>query len=199
MKFELNAEKRDEQGSGASRRLRRAGKVPGIVYGLGVDPVVVALDHNEFFVNLRKEAFQSSVITLKLDGAEHNVILRDVQLHAYKPLALHVDFQRVDTSKAIHQNVPLHFINADIAPGVKVGGGKVAMIMKDVAIACLPQDLPSFIEVDLKDMKSGQSLHLSQLVYPQGVQPVAQADDLVVVSIIGKKGRGDDAAEGAAE
>ncbi|WP_153111730.1 50S ribosomal protein L25/general stress protein Ctc [Propionivibrio limicola] len=197
MKFELNAQKREVQGSGASRRLRHAGKVPGIIYGGSTAPEVVELDHNELLLSLRKEAFHSSLITLKLDGAEQNVLLRDAQMHPYKPLVLHVDFQRVDVTRPIHQKVPLHFINADIAPGVKIGGGKVAQIMNEIDVACLPQDLPAFIEVDLKDMKAGQSLHISQLTFPQGVKPVVHGDDLVVVSVIGKK-KGSEEAEGEA-
>mgnify|MGYP000299891524 FL=1 len=119
MQFEINAKTRVQHGSGASRRLRRASKVPGIVYGGAAKPVSIEVDHNELSLALRKEAFQSSVITLKLDGATQSVLLRDVQVHPYKSLVLHVDFQRVDVSRAIHQKIPLHFVNSDIAPGVR--------------------------------------------------------------------------------
>lgn len=188
MKFELNASKRELQGSGASRRLRRANKVPGIIYGGTAAPALIELDHNEILLALRKEAFHSSVLTIKLDGAVETVLLRDSQVHPYKPLVLHVDFLRVDATHAIHQKVPLHFINADIAVGVKIGGGLVSHAMNDIDVACLPQDLPVFIEVDLKDLDGGQTLHVSQLSYPKGVKPVMHGDDdPVVVAITVKK------------
>ena len=188
MKFELNASKRELQGSGASRRLRRANKVPGIIYGGVAAPALIELDHNDILLALRKEAFHSSVLTIKLDGAVETVLLRDSQMHPYKPLVLHVDFLRVDATHAIHQKVPLHFVNADMAVGVKLDGGVVSHAMNEVDVACLPQDLPAFIEVDLKDLKGGQTLHVSQLSYPQGVKPVMHGDDdPVVVAITVKK------------
>ena len=199
MKFELNATKRTLQGSGASRRLRRANKVPGIIYGGAANPVVIELDHNDLLLALRKEAFHSSVITVKVDGAAETVLLRDSQMHPYKALVLHVDFLRVDATHAIHQKVPLHFVNADIAVGVKVGGGVVSHAMNEIDVSCLPQDLPAFIEVDLKDLVAGQTLHVSQLTYPKGVKPVMHGeDDPVVVAITVKKAAAE-AAEGEGE
>ena len=201
MKFELNASKRELQGSGASRRLRRANKVPGIIYGGVATPVLIELDHNDILLALRKEAFHASVLSIKLDGAVETVLLRDSQMHPYKPLVLHVDFLRVDTTHAIHQKVPLHFINADIAAGVKIGGGLVSHAMNEIDVACLPQDLPAFIEVDLKDLDGGQTLHVSQLVFPKGVKPVMHGDeDPVVVAITVKKAvaaEGEEAASAA--
>ena len=194
MQFELNAAARVQQGSGASRRLRRAHKVPGIVYGGSAAPELIELDHNDLLLALRKEAFHSSLIALKVGGKAQTVLLRDAQMHAYKPLVLHVDFQRVDATHVLHQKVPLHFVNAELAPGVKLGGGTVSHAMTEVDVSCLPKDLPAFIEVDLKDLNAGQSLHVSQLVYPQGVKPVVHgSDDPLVVSITAKKA----AAEGA--
>ena len=188
MKFELNASKREVQGSGASRRLRRANKVPGIIYGGVAAPALIELDHNDILLALRKEAFHSSVLTIKLDGAVETVLLRDSQMHPYKPLVLHVDFLRVDATHAIHQKVPLHFVNADMAVGVKLDGGVVSHAMNEVDVSCLPQDLPAFIEVDLKDLAAGQTLHVSQLTYPKGVKPVMHGeDDPVVVAITVKK------------
>ena len=188
MQFELNAQSRTVQGSGASRRLRRAGKVPGVVYGGAAAPVAIEVDHNELILALRKEAFHASVISLKLDGKAETVVLRDAQMHPYKALVLHADFQRVDTTHAIHQKVPLHFVNGDQAPGVKLGGGKVTVTMNEVDVTCLPQDLPAFIEVDLKDLQAGATIHVSQLVLPKGVKPVVHgSDDPVVVSIPAKK------------
>jgi large subunit ribosomal protein L25 len=189
MKFELIAQKRTLQGSGASRRLRRANKVPGIIYGGSAAPETIELPHNDLLLALQKEAFHSSVLTINLDGTPQTVLLRDAQMHPYRQLVLHVDFLRVDATHAIHQKVPLHFVNADIAPGVKLGGGAVATALVEVDVACLPQDLPAFIEVDLKDLESGHSIHVSQLTYPAGVKPVLHAgDDPVVVSIPVKKG-----------
>ena len=199
MQFELNAETRALQGSGASRRLRRADKVPGIVYGGSAAPELIALDHNELLLALRKEAFHSSLITIKQGKEQQTVLLRDVQMHAYKPLVLHVDFLRVDATHAIHQKVPLHFVNADMAVGVKLDGGVVSHAMNEVDVACLPQDLPAFIEVDLKDLKGGQTLHVSQLSYPKGVKPVMHGeDDPVVVAITVKKAVAAEGEEGAA-
>ena len=188
MKFELNAYKRALQGSGASRRLRRANKVPGIIYGGAAAPALIELDHNDLLLALRKEAFHSSVLSLKIDGKVETVLLRDSQMHPYKPLVLHVDFLRVDATHAIHQKVPLHFVNADIAVGVKLDGGVVSHAMNEIDVACLPQDLPAFIEVDLKELAAGQTLHVSQLTFPKGVKPVMHgSDDPVVVSIPSKK------------
>ncbi len=200
MKFELNAYKRELQGSGASRRLRRANKVPGIIYGGVAAPALIELDHNDLLLALRKEAFHSSVLSLKIDGKVETVLLRDSQMHPYKPLVLHVDFLRVDATHAIHQKVPLHFVNADIAVGVKLDGGVVSHAMNEIDVACLPQDLPAFIEVDLKDLKGGQTLHVSQLAYPQGVKPVMHGDDdPVVVAVTVKKAaaEGEEAAPAA--
>ena len=188
MQFELNAQKRTVQGSGASRRLRRAGKVPGIIYGGAAAGLAIEIDHNDLYLALRKEAFHASVINLSLDGKAETVVLRDAQMHPYKALVLHVDFQRVDTTHAIHQKVPLHFLNGDQAPGVKLGGGKVTVTMNEVDVTCLPQDLPAFIEVDLTDLQAGHAVHVSQIVMPKGVKPVMHgSDDPVVVSIPSKK------------
>ena len=199
MKFELNAQARTLQGSGASRRLRRANKVPGIIYGGSAAPEMIEIPHNDLLLALRKEAFHSSVISINLAGKAQTVLLRDAQMHAYKPLVLHVDFQRVDATHAVHQKVPLHFVNADIAPGVKLGGGTVSHAMNEVDVTCLPQDLPAFIEVDLKELQAGQTLHVSQLVFPNGVKPVLHgSDDPVVVAITAKRAVAEEGAEGEA-
>ena len=199
MKFELIAQKRELQGSGASRRLRRANKVPGIIYGGSAAPEMIEIPHNDLLLALRKEAFHSSVISINLAGKAQTVLLRDAQMHAYKPLVLHVDFQRVDATHAVHQKVPLHFINADLAPGVKLGGGTVSHAMNDIDVTCLPQDLPAFIEVDLKELQAGQTLHVSQLVFPQGVKPIVHgSDDPVVVAITAKRAAAAEGEEGEA-
>jgi large subunit ribosomal protein L25 len=188
MQFILNAQNRVLQGSSASRRLRRAGKVPGIIYGAGLPPEVIELDHNQLYLGLKKEAFHSSVLTIDLEGKKEQVLLRDFQVHAYKPLALHVDFQRIDAHQKLHQKVPLHFVHQDIAPGVKLGGGQIAHVLSELEISCLPADLPAFIEVDLQHLEVGDSLHISQLKLPKGVTAVVHHGDQPVVSCIAKKG-----------
>ena len=148
MKIAIKAESRKGQGTGASRRLRRADKVPGIIYGGGKDATVIELDHNNLYHKLKLEAFHASILDMELEGKTESVLLRDVQMHAWKQIVLHVDFQRVAADKKIHMKVPLHFINADIAPGVKVSSGIVSHIINEILISCLPKDLPEFIEVD---------------------------------------------------
>jgi large subunit ribosomal protein L25 len=188
MKFELNAQKRTLQGSGASRRLRLADKVPGIIYGGTTAPTLIQLDHNPLLLALRKEAFHASVLTLKIDGVVETVLLRDSQMHPYRPLVQHVDFLRVDATHAVHQKIPLHFINAEVSPGVKLDDGHVSPAMNEIEVSCLPQDLPAFIDVDLKDLEAGHSIHVSQMVFPKGVKPITHGnDDAVVVSISVKK------------
>ena len=196
MKFEIEARERTLQGSGASRRLRRENRVPAIVYGGTRDPLMIDIDHNEILLNLRKEGFRSSVITLTLDGKRQQALLRDAQVHPWKPLVLHCDFLRVDATHAIHQRIPLHFLNGEIAPGVKLEGGAVAAAINDIEVSCLPQDLPAFIEVDLKDLAMGDTIHLSELVFPDKVTPVVSGDDQVVVSIIAPKVVEEDEVEG---
>jgi large subunit ribosomal protein L25 len=198
MTFELNAQARSVQGSGASRRLRRASKVPGIVYGGGQAPQAIELDHNELILGLKKEAFHSSVLNLNVDGKKQQVLLRDTQLHAYKALVLHVDFQRVDADHELHIKVPLHFVNEDVAPGVKLSGGLVNHVMTEVDVSCLPKNLPEFIEVDLSALKVGENIHVSQLKLPKGVKAVLHGgEDPIVVGIVGKGGT-EEAAEGEA-
>lgn len=195
MQFELTAKKRNDQGSGASRRLRRAGRVPAIVYGGNAAAEAIDLDMNTILLNLRKEAFHASVLTLDIEGKKEQVLLRDSQMHPYKAIVLHVDFQRVDANKKLHQKVPLHFVNADVAPGVKLSGGLVSHALNELDVSCLPADLPEFIEVDLKDLKVGQSIHVKELPLPKGVSAVLHgSDNPVVVSIVAKKGGSDEAA-----
>jgi len=189
MQIEFNANKRELQGTSASRRLRRASRVPGIIYGGTAQPQAIEFDHNELFQHLRKEAFYSSVLTMNLDGAREMCLLRDVQRHAYKPIILHVDFQRIDATHVIHQKVPLHFVNADIAPGVKLAGGMVQHVMTELDVKCLPKDLPAFIEVDLKDLAGSASLHVLQLKLPAGVEAVLhKGEDPVVATIVVRGG-----------
>ncbi|MDO8346341.1 MAG: 50S ribosomal protein L25/general stress protein Ctc [Rugosibacter sp.] len=199
MQLEFNANKRDGQGTGASRRLRRTGRVPGILYGGTAKPQQIDIDHNELFQLLRKEAFYSSVLNVSLDGVKEMCLLRDVQRHPYRPVILHADFQRVDATSKLHQKVPLHFINADVSPGVKLSGGMVQHVMTDLDVRCLAKDLPAFIEVDLKDMVQGHSLHVSELKLPAGVEAVMhKGEDPVVATVIVRGGKADEEEAAAA-
>ena len=173
MEIEVIAYKHELQGTGASRRLRSAGKVPGIVYGGTAAPMQIELDHNALYHALRKESFHASVLSLTVDGAKESVLLRDTQWHPYKQQVLHVDFQRVDKTHKIHVKVPLHFLNADTAPGVKTGGGKVSHVMTEIDVTCLPGNLPEYIVVDMGSMELGHSIHAAELTLPEGVELVA--------------------------
>lgn len=184
MKIEFNANKRELQGTGASRRLRRAGKVPGILYGGETAAQPIEVDHNQLFHQLKLEAFHASVLSMNLDGQKQQVLLRDYQMHAFKPQVLHADFQRVSADRKIHMKVPLHFINADIAPGVKLQGGVVSHVLNELNLTCLPADLPEFIEVDMKDVSVGHSIHVKDLKLPQGVEAVLHRNENPVVATI---------------
>ncbi|KAB2320338.1 50S ribosomal protein L25/general stress protein Ctc [Betaproteobacteria bacterium SCN1] len=188
--MEVIAFKRDAQGSSASRRLRHAGKVPGIVYGGAAAPLQIELDHNALYHALRKEAFHSSVLVLTVDGNKESVLLRDTQWHPYKQQVLHVDFQRVDKDHKIHVKVPLHFMNAETAPGVKLGGGKPHHIVNELDVECLPGSLPEFIEVDMGALEVGHAIHANDLKLPGGVELVAhlKAENPAVASINAPKG-----------
>jgi large subunit ribosomal protein L25 len=184
MAIEFTAFPRAGEGRGASRRMRRAGKAPGIVYGGPVAPTPIELDHNALFHALRNEAFHSSILTMKLDGAATQVLLRDVQMHPFRNEILHVDFQRVDENRRIHMKVPLHFKNAEVSPAVKLNGAVVSHVTTEVDISCLPKDLPEFIEVDLSELDVGHSIHVSALKLPAGVTLVARKTDPVVATAV---------------
>ncbi|MEW5965636.1 MAG: 50S ribosomal protein L25/general stress protein Ctc [Gammaproteobacteria bacterium] len=190
MEIEVIAYKRDAQGSSASRRLRHAGKVPGIVYGGTAAPMQIELDHNALYHALRKEAFHASVLTLTVDGNKESVLLRDTQWHPYRQQVLHVDFQRVDKTHKIHVKVPLHFLNEETAPGVKTGGGKVSHVVTELDVSCLPGNLPEYIEVDIGALELGHSIHANDLKLPDGVEFVAhiQHENPAVVTITQPKG-----------
>jgi large subunit ribosomal protein L25 len=186
MAIEVNATARSMQGKGASRRLRHAAKVPGVVYGGGQDAQSIEVDHKQIKQHLKMEAFHASILTLNLAGQKQQVLLRDYQMHPWRLDVMHVDFQRVAADRKIHMKVPLHFLNQETAPGVKTSGGTVSHILSEIEISCLPADLPEYIEVDIGEMQAGQSLHLSDLKLPQGVESVQLrgGDDLVVVTIV---------------
>lgn len=185
MKIEITAFPRTKQGTGASRRLRTSGRVPGVIYGASKPAQAVELDQNALLRHLKMEAFHSSILDMTVEGNKEQVLLRDFQMHPWKPIALHADFQRIDKNKKIHMSVPLHFINADICQGVKLGGGVVQHVMNEIDIQCLPADLPEFIEIDLRDMAVGDSIHISDLALTKGVEPLSKLkhDNPAVVTV----------------
>lgn len=185
MKIEVQAFPRTLQGTGASRRLRAAGRVPAVIYGAGKAAQAVELDQNALLKNLKLEAFHASILDMAVDGAKEPVLLRDFQMHPWKPIVLHVDFQRIDRTKKIHMYVPLHFVNDDKSDAVKLGGGVVQHIMNEIEIRCLPDNLPEYVEVDVKDIELGHSLHVSDLKLPAGVELVARLkqEDPPVVTV----------------
>jgi large subunit ribosomal protein L25 len=188
---------RSAQGSGASRRLRRSGKVPGIVYGSTATPTAIEIDHNPLYHSLRVEAFHSSILDMELDGKAERVLLRDVQWHAYKPLVMHIDFQRVAADQKINVKVPLHYVNQEISPAVKISAAIVSHVLSDIEVTCLPGALPEFIEVDLSTLTAGHPIHLSDVTFPEGVTPVQSKENPVLV-VATVKGGGDAADEPAA-
>ena len=185
MKIAIKAEPRSVQGTGASRRLRRESKVPGVIYGAGKDALPIELDHKDLWFKLKMEAFHASILDMEVAGEKAQVLLRDYQMHPFRPLILHADFQRVDANKKIHMRVPLHFVNAEVSPGVKLAGGLVQHVMNELEITCLPKDLPEFITVDLSELQAGHSLHLSTLKMPEGVEAVVpKGEDPTVATVV---------------
>ena len=176
------AYERSLQGTGASRRLRVSGKVPGIVYGAG-EPKMIELDHNALFHALKKEAFHSSLLDMELAGQESKVLLRDFQMHPWKQQVLHVDFQRVDETTRINKKVPLHFTGEENSPAVKTDKCLVNHVMTEVEINCLAAQLPEFLEVDLSELKNGQSLHVNDVKLPKGVKIVTHGKPNPVIAV----------------
>ena len=176
---------RAKQGTGASRRLRTTGRTPGIVYGGSAEPSLIEIDHNALWHALKKEAFHSSVLDMEVGGAEHKVLLRDVQMHPFKQLILHIDFQRVDATTKLHMKVPLHFSGDENSPAVKTDGCLVNHVLTEIEVLCLPTDLPEFIAVDLSGLKKNASLHLNDITLPKGVTAVTHGkNNPVVVSVV---------------
>ncbi|NML33180.1 50S ribosomal protein L25/general stress protein Ctc [Paraburkholderia antibiotica] len=167
---------RSLQGTGASRRLRNSGKTPGIVYGADADTQLIELDHNALWHALKKEVFHSSILDLEVAGKSQQVLLRDVQYHPFRQLVLHVDFQRVDAKKKLHTKVPLHFMNQETNPAVKLSSAVISHVLNEIEIECLPSALPEFIEVDLAKIEAGQSVHAKDITLPAGVALVAHVD-----------------------
>ncbi|MEF9943680.1 MAG: 50S ribosomal protein L25/general stress protein Ctc [Burkholderiaceae bacterium] len=191
---------RQTQGTSASRRLRRADKVPGIIYGGATAATSIELDHNPLFHALRKEKFHASILTMELDGKEELVLLRSFQMHAYKPQVLHIDFQRVAADKPVHMRVPLHFVGQEESPAVKLSHGLVSHVKSEVEIACLPRDLPEFVTVDLSELKANESVRATDLKLPTGVSVVIKGkENPVLVSVTTKGGTADAEATPAAD
>jgi len=174
--------KRELQGTGASRRLRISGQTPGIVYGGAEAPVTISLDHNALYHALKKEVFHSSILDLEIDGKTQQVLLRDFQMHAYKQLVLHADFQRVDANTKLHKKVALHFINADVSPAVKLHGATISHVMSELDVSCVAGDLPEFVNVDLANIDVGHSIHVSDLALPKGVTAITHGKKLTVAT-----------------
>ena len=169
-KFEFAAVTRNDRGKGASRRLRRENKIPGVLYGGHFAPVAITLGHNDMLLHCAHESFYSHILTLKLDGKTERVVLKDMQRHVYKPFIMHMDFQRVSETEMLTMRVPIHFINEDRCIGVKISGGVISHLISDLEVTCLPKDLPEYITVDLEPLAVGDSVHLAELNMPAGVQ-----------------------------
>ncbi len=177
MKIEINAVLRDAKGTGASRRLRHEGKVPGVLYGGKGDAKSIELNAKDLFMQFKHEAFHASILTLNLDGKKESVLLRDYQMHPVRNNIQHIDLQRIDENKKLSVKIPFHFLNEDVAPGVKLEGGVVSHIMVDVDISCLPKDLPTYIEVDMIALSIGDSIRLSDIKVPEGVELTTLSED----------------------
>ncbi|MDO5289261.1 MAG: 50S ribosomal protein L25/general stress protein Ctc [Pseudomonadota bacterium] len=181
------ASERKKQGTGASRRLRNAGRVPGIVYGGEGEPLLIELDHNTLWHAIKKEAFHASVLDMDLDGKVSKVLLRDLQIHPYKQQVLHVDFQRVSAKQKIHMKIPLHYSGEEESNAVKLDKCLVNHILNELEVSCLPGDLPEAIEVDLSKLEKGATLTLKDIALPKGVEPVLHGHSLeetVLVSVV---------------
>ena len=202
--FNLAAESRSDKGKGASRRLRREGKVPAVIYGAGEDAASISIEHDSLFHHLEHEAFYSHILSINVDGNEEKAVLKDLQRHPFKPTILHADFMRVSDKDKLRMSVPLHFTGEDLAPGVKVGGGMVTHNMAEVEISCLPGVLPEYIEADLSELELDHAIHLSDIKLPEGVEIVALSHgadhDLPVAAIHKTRGSAEaDDTEAAAE
>ena len=175
---------RSKQGTGASRRLRITGRTPGIVYGGTGEPMPIELDHNALWHAIKKEAFHASILDMEMNGNTSKVLLRDLQMHPFKQLILHADFQRVDANTMLHMKVPLHFSGEDVSPAVKLDACLINHVANELEIACLPANLPEFIAVDLSGLKKGTSLHVNDVPLPAGVKAVTRGkENPVIVSV----------------
>ena len=200
MKIAIKAEPRKLQGTGASRRLRRTEKVPGILYGGGKDATPIELDHKDLLLKLRQEAFHASILDMEVGSEKAQVLLRDYQMHPYKPLVLHIDFQRVDATTKVTKKVPLHFVNEENSPAVKTDKCLVNHVVTELLIQCLASQLPEFVTVDLGELNKGQSLHVSDIKLPPGTKVVTHGKPNPVIVSVSVQAAEEEAApaEGAA-
>ena len=205
MSITLVATSRTDLGKGASRRLRHTDHTPGVVYGAGKDPVSLTFEHKELMKAECIEAFYSSVLTLEIDGVAEQVLLKDIQRHAFKERIQHLDLLRVDATNKLHTTVPLHFLNEETSPGAK-NGGVIGHLANELEVTCLPANLPAFIEVDMGNVQVGETVHISDIALPEGVESIelnkGAAHDLPIVAISAKKGAAEEEAteaEAAAE
>ena len=196
--MKIIATTRQVQGTGASRRLRRADKLPGIIYGGKSAATTIELEHNPIFYALRKEKFHSSILTMELDGKEELVVLRAFQMHPYKPQVLHIDFQRIAADEPVVMSVPLHFVGAENSPAVKISKGLISHVRSAIEVSCLPKDLPEFISVDLSGLTAQTTLRVSDIQLPEGVHAVVHGNENpAVISVITKGGAATEATEAA--
>ena len=189
MSQSIQATIREAQGTGASRRLRRAGQVPAVIYGENQEPTAIAVDGTAIFYALQKESFHTSLLNIALDGKETQVIVRDFQMHPFKQMVLHVDFQAVDAAKEIKIKVPVHFINAEVSPAIKLQGGRVSQLIQSIEVLVTAANVPAELVVDLKAASAGQIVHISDITFPEGVQSVSlkRDENLAIAAITGKK------------
>ena len=169
-KFDLIAEYREDKGKGASRRLRHEGKVPAVIYGAGRPPRSLSFDHNKVLRELENESFYSSVLNIKVGDNSQAAIVKDIQRHPARPIVMHIDLQRIVEDQVIKMNIPIHYVGADVAIGVKDGGGSVSQLRTDVEVQCLPRDLPEYFEVDISGLELDAMMHLSDIKMPDGVE-----------------------------
>ena len=183
--FTITAVARSDVGKGASRRLRRAEQIPGIVYGGGKEPKMIAIAQNLLLRLLEEESFYTQILDLDIEDKKEHVILRDLQRHPFKPKILHLDLQRISATEKVTMRIPLHFIGGDLAPGVKVGGGVISRLLADIEVRCLPKDLPEFIEVDLSNLELNQTIHVSELKLPPNIEIIdsSHGEDQSVVTV----------------
>lgn len=200
--MKVTAKSRELQGSSASRRLRRAGKVPGIIYGGEGQAQAIEVEHNPLYHAMRVEAFHSSILDVDVDGKSEQVLLRDVQWHPWKRQVMHVDFQRVKAGEKITLSVPLHFVNEEISPAIKIEAAIISHVINEINVSCLPKDLPEYIEVDMSEMATDHAVHVSNLNLPAGVEANYQegTDPVIATATIkGGSSDSDDEADDAAE
>ena len=189
MSYEITATKRVLQGTGASRRLRNAGGIPAVVYGGNAEPVALTLEHKAMFYAIKNENFHTQILTLDIEGKKEPVLLRAFQIHPFKPIVMHADFERIEMNKPTRVKLPLHFINADISPAVKTQGGRVSYIVSEVEVMVVPSKMPEFLTVDLAQLTGGSSVLLSDIQLPEGVELILlnKGKNITLANVSGKR------------